>query len=252
MGAVTPPESLAVANPLMVEARRAAALGLPHVITVYGFRNDAVLPFLEMEYASGGKLSDWNTECRANPRLLADWLIPVARNLELAHRADLIHRDLKPDNLLLVHPTPVVLPKDGSGPPLPDPKTLLPDRLTCKMADFGLAGPSGAGSAGGTPGYAPPEQWDGQVGPTTDVFALGATMYFLLTGVAPGPQPGRRYVPAGRVGAGRRRPGPPRDRSAGAARRTACAATRPRRRWPTIWSGGGAGIRSSQPPYSGG
>ena len=195
VGAVTPPESLAVANPLMVEARRAAALGLPHVITVYGFRNDAVLPFLEMEYASGGKLSDWNTECRANPRLLADWLIPVARNLELAHRADLIHRDLKPDNLLLVHPTPVVLPKDGSGPPLPDPKTLLPDRLTCKMADFGLAGPSGAGSAGGTPGYAPPEQWDGQVGPTTDVFALGATMYFLLTGVAPGPQPGRRYVP---------------------------------------------------------
>ncbi len=191
----TPRKSLSVASPLMLEARRAAALGLPHVITVYGFRDDPELPFLEMEYASGGKLSDWKKECRANPRLLADWLIPVARNLELAHRADLIHRDLKPDNLLLVHPTPVVAPTDGSAPSLPDPKTLPPDRLSCKMADFGLAGPSGASRAGGTPGYAPPEQWAGQVGPTTDVFALGATMYFLLTGVAPGPQPGRRYVP---------------------------------------------------------
>src|SRR5690606_10770699 len=93
----------------------------------------------------------------------------VAQGLAAVHEVGVIHRDITPSNVLCT----------GSGP----------DELF-KIADFGVARPDGVGGAIdgqdlGTPGFAAPETAvgdDGNVGPWTDVFSLGATLYFVLTG----------------------------------------------------------------------
>src|ERR1019366_1118943 len=101
----------------------------------------------------------------------AELIRRVANAIEYAHQRGVIHRDLKPANILL----------DQNGNP--------------RVTDFGLAkkiqadsGLTGSGQIMGTPSYMPPEQAGGprgEVGPAADVYALGATLYALLTGRPP-------------------------------------------------------------------
>src|SRR5208337_3177961 len=105
------------------------------------------------------------------PREGAALMMKVAEAIDYAHQCGVIHRDLKPGNILL----------DRSGNP--------------RVTDFGLAkklegdsGLTGSGQIMGTPSYMPPEQAGGkrgEVGPAADVYALGATLYALVTGRPP-------------------------------------------------------------------
>jgi serine/threonine-protein kinase len=154
------------------EAQLAAPLSHAHVVRVYDFGHDPDgRPFIVMEYVEGGSLAD----ALARDGVLSPArVVAVARDccsgLAYAHAAGLVHRDLKPQNLLL----------DLDG--------------RVKIADFGIArtldGTSLTltGSVLGTAGYLAPEQAGGaQVSAAADIYGLGVTLHQLATGAMPGP-----------------------------------------------------------------
>ena len=150
------------------EVEVSSSLAHPHLLRVLDFGQDRGQLYLASELAEGGSLSD---RLRSGPlpadeaaRLVAQ----VARGLEVAHRAGVLHRDLKPDNVLL----------DAAGRPL--------------LADFGLARRvqgetlTATGSILGTPGYLSPEQARGERAEVrSDVYGLGALLYAALSGRPP-------------------------------------------------------------------
>jgi hypothetical protein len=152
------------------EMEVAARLESPHIVRVYELSGpDAPVPYLAMERLYG---TDLATKLRAENRMPSDELVllldQVARGLEVARLAGVVHRDLKPHNLFL---------HDGG---------------TWKILDFGVS--KVLGSEGtltgdgivGTPQYMAPEQASGgQVGHVADVYALGAIAYRCLTGRSP-------------------------------------------------------------------
>src|SRR5262249_17486167 len=119
----------------------------------------------------GPSLSQRLAEGPLSPREAAALLLKVTEAIDYAHQRGVIHRDLKPANILL----------DPTGNP--------------RATDFGLAkkvqgdsGRTGSGQIMGTPSFMPPEQAGGrrgEVGPAADVYALGATLYALVTGRPP-------------------------------------------------------------------
>lgn len=147
------------------EARHTAALSDPAVVTVYSVLDDADPPAIVMEFVEGYPLDRFATQLNFEQK--ARLLREVARGLSVAHARGLIHRDLKPDNVIV-------------GPD-----------LRPRILDFGLAlsleeaGRQGRGFAG-TPLYASPEQAMGKpLGPASDVFSFGSLMFKVLTGKAP-------------------------------------------------------------------
>ena len=151
------------------EARVAAGLSHPNVVTVYDVGEDDGSPFIVMELVSGRTLEE---RLRRDGALSANDVLAIARQvcagLEHAHANGLVHRDLKPGNL--------IERDDG----------------TVKIADFGIARAvegtelTEAGTVVGTAAYLAPEQAEaGTVTPATDLFALGAVLYELLTGHQP-------------------------------------------------------------------
>ncbi len=153
------------------EAEAVARLHHPNIVQVYETGEVGGNPFLSLEYVDGGSLAQRLRGVPQEPRLAAELTSVLADALEAAHRRGIVHRDLKPANILL---TPDGVPK---------------------VADFGLAkdldGQSGrtqTGSILGTPSYMAPEQAWGRIhaiGPCTDVYALGAMIYEMLTGRPP-------------------------------------------------------------------
>jgi hypothetical protein len=151
------------------EAKAIAALRHPNILTIhdYGERHGAA--YIVMEYVSGGTLKDRLTGKAVDWPDAAPLVIAVGSALEHAHSQGIIHRDVKPANILLA----------GSDWPL--------------LADFGLAKLVGAGrgitqpgTSLGTPTYFSPEQAAGE--PTdqrTDVYGLGLVAYEMLTGRVP-------------------------------------------------------------------
>lgn len=152
------------------EARAAARLSHPHVVSVYDQGNDGGTVFLAMELVRGHTLRD--TIARQAPlppaRALA-LLDPVVSALAAAHRAGLVHRDVKPENVL------------------------ISDAGELKVADFGLARAVSAdtrhtatGVLLGTVSYVAPEiVLDGRADARADVYAVGVILYELLTGEKP-------------------------------------------------------------------
>ncbi|HET7566804.1 MAG TPA: serine/threonine-protein kinase [Gaiellaceae bacterium] len=151
------------------EARLAARLSHPNVVRVYDVGEDDGRPFIAMEYVEGETLADLVARRGALPPAEAAELgIQACHALAAAHAAGLVHRDVKPQNLLLRH--------DG----------------TLKLGDFGIAvGLEGtrlteAGTVLGTAAYLAPEQARGDdVTAAADVYGLGAVLYELLTGRPP-------------------------------------------------------------------
>jgi formylglycine-generating enzyme required for sulfatase activity len=155
------------------EAKAAAALKHPHVVTIYQVSEDRDAPFLAMEFLEGEPLDD---RIRREGWLpLADVLRigrEAALGLAAAHARGLVHRDIKPANLWLEAPTGHV-----------------------KVLDFGLAwAPTGqahltqAGMIVGTPAYMAPEQAEGKsVDPRCDLFSLGCVLYQMITATLPFP-----------------------------------------------------------------
>ncbi|WP_206681038.1 protein kinase [Actinomadura sp. J1-007] len=151
------------------EAKAAAALSHPNVVAVYDQRTDGEHVFLVMEYVPGRTLRDLLTERgRLGPRAALEIMQPVLAALGAAHRGGLVHRDVKPENVLLT--------EDGQA----------------KVADFGLARAESAskmtktGLIIGTVGYLAPEQvLAGSADVRSDVYASGVMLYELLTGELP-------------------------------------------------------------------
>src|SRR5881394_3391832 len=154
------------------EAQAAASLDHPNILPIYEVSEcDDGLPFFSMKFAGGGSLLEAAPALRGEPRRAVALMAKVVRAVQHAHAQGILHRDLKPGNVLL----------DGRGEPL--------------VSDFGLAKWLDTSShltrtltIFGTPGYIAPEQVNGSAGklaPTSDVYSLGAILFDLLTGRPP-------------------------------------------------------------------
>jgi serine/threonine protein kinase len=152
---------------VLAEARHAAALADPAVVTIFSVLDEANPPAIVMEWIEGFPLDRFAAQL--NFELQARLLREVARGLGVAHARNLIHRDLKPDNILV-------------GPD-----------LRPRILDFGLALSLEEASRGGrgfegTPLYASPEQVLGKpLTAASDVFSFGSLMFKVLTGRPPFP-----------------------------------------------------------------
>lgn len=149
------------------EAKSAASLSHPHIARVLDFGENAGVLYYVMDLCEGGSLEDFRNKQGAPDDVAAlAWLQQSAFALAHAHDRNILHRDIKPSNLLLAR-------ENGLAP--------------LKLIDFGLAGKTDAASGEsepviGTPLFAAPEQLRGQAEKASDVFSLGASFLWLLTG----------------------------------------------------------------------
>src|SRR5216110_3964702 len=154
------------------EAQAAANLDHPNILPIYEVsESHDGLPFFSMKFAGGGSLLEAAPALRSEPRRAVALMAKVVRAVQNAHGQGILHRDLKPGNILL----------DGRGEPL--------------VSDFGLAkcleptsNLTRTLTAFGAPHYVAPEQVDlggsaaGKLTPAADVYSLGAILFDLLTG----------------------------------------------------------------------
>jgi eukaryotic-like serine/threonine-protein kinase len=153
------------------EAEAVAALGHPNIVQVHDVGDVGGRPYFTMEFVEGGSLAEQIQGVPQPARQAATLVATLADAIHVAHQSGIVHRDLKPANILLT--------RDG----------------TPKITDFGLArrleGDRNLTLSGfpvGTPSYMSPCQARGDksaLGPATDVYALGAILYELLTGRPP-------------------------------------------------------------------
>jgi serine/threonine protein kinase/tetratricopeptide (TPR) repeat protein len=154
------------------EAQAAASLDHPNILPIYEVsESEDGLPFFSMKFAPGGTLQQVAPALRNEPRQCVALVAKIARAVQYAHSRGILHRDLKPGNILL----------DGRGEPL--------------VSDFGLAKWLDTTSdltrtltIFGTPGYIAPEQASAsaaELKPTADVYSLGAILFDLLAGRPP-------------------------------------------------------------------
>jgi Protein kinase domain len=154
-----------------IEAETLARVRHPNVVAIYDMGWAGASPYLAMEFVRGEALdARLRREGPLEPRLAATLVRDVAGAVQHAHEAGVLHRDLKPANVLLG--------EDGRA----------------RLTDFGLARDAASerarltqtGQMLGTPSFMAPEQAGGEeVGPSADVYGLGATLYALLCGVPP-------------------------------------------------------------------
>jgi serine/threonine-protein kinase len=177
------------------EARVLAGLSHPNVVMLVDFVKNAEQMYLVLEFLSGHALAEvLSKKQRFRPEYAAAVCLEVARALAHAHERGVIHRDVKPAN--------VILTKQGDVK-LVDFSVAHRERLP--TADEPLATPTA--TFGGTPTYMAPEQILGDtVDARSDVFSLGVVLYQMLAGVRPFDRPGDK---PGTGHAGRRRPATP-------------------------------------------
>jgi hypothetical protein len=169
---------------LIGEARAAARISHPHVVTIHDVESAGEIDFLVMELLPLGSLGQRLAERGPLPWRLATRLVAQAcAGLAAAHAAGIVHRDIKPSNLLIVSGTSAW--QEDAGWP-------NDDSLAVKIADFGISrlaipqrSASGPIVAAGTVHYMSPEQCEGDAEPRSDLYSLGATFYTLLTGSPP-------------------------------------------------------------------
>lgn len=154
------------------EAKAAARLNHPHIVQTYDFGLSGQLHYLAMEFIDGSPLGNYlRAYGRLDEKDALRLMSQAARALDYAHKSGIIHRDIKPDNLLLSEAGDLKLCDLGLA------KTTVAE-------DFSL---TRAGIAVGTPYYISPEQVrdDGVIDNRTDIYGLGATFYHLITGQVP-------------------------------------------------------------------
>lgn len=151
------------------EGRAIAALRHPNIVTVFDYGEHDGTPYLIEEFIQGGSLAERLKQGKPGRETAMRWLRGIGAGLDHAHGKGIIHRDVKPQNVLMGQDdTPV-------------------------LADFGLAkvaqqpAMTATGVATGTPAYMAPEQISdiGEIGPATDIYALATLAYEVLTGRLP-------------------------------------------------------------------
>ena len=165
---------------LLREATSAARLRHPAIVPIYETGRQGDTAFIVFEFVPGPSLAEVLRRINPTPRQAAEWVARIADALDYAHRRGIVHRDVKPSNVLM----------DAEGQPL--------------LSDFGLAfysegGPTltQEGDLLGTPAYMSPEQARGQsheVDARTDVYSLGVLLYELLCGRLPFEGPGHSVL----------------------------------------------------------
>jgi serine/threonine protein kinase/WD40 repeat protein len=174
-----------------LEAEALSRLRHPHVVQVYEVGQAGDCPYLVLEFVDGGNLGQRLAGTPLPPPEAARLVQQLARTMNDVHQQGIIHRDLKPANILLSFSDASQKRPAGERFCEASLNEMLP-----KISDFGLArlvvggGPTltQSGSVLGTPSYMAPEQAAGRVkdiGPATDVYALGAVLYECLTGRPP-------------------------------------------------------------------
>jgi hypothetical protein len=152
------------------EAKAAASLSHPHIVAVYDYGDDERgPPYIAMEHVAGGTLKDRIRERgKLPPRVAAGVALQIATALEAAHQRGIVHRDVKPENVLVTEEGDV------------------------KVADFGIARAAEATAVTatstvlGSVRYLSPEQASGgEVGPASDLYSLGVVLYEMLSGEVP-------------------------------------------------------------------
>lgn len=156
-----------------LEARMAASLDHPNIVPIYDIGEHAGQPFFSMRLVEGGNLAERMRETPIPFRQAVGWMIRIARAVHHAHQRGILHRDLKPTNILI----------DAQGEP--------------QLTDFGLAKLlegdhrlTHSDAVVGTPHYMSPEQASGRnelVTTATDIYGLGSILYELLTRQPPFP-----------------------------------------------------------------
>ncbi len=157
------------------EAKGAGILSHPNIVTVFDVGEEDRQPYIAMEWVDGPTLADLMKGGKTfTPRQIVEIGIQLARALDYAHKKGIVHRDVKPGNIMLVH-----------------------DTLTVKVADFGIcrineteqtqkADQTQMGAVLGTPNYMSPEQVQGlPVDARSDLFSAGVVLYQMLTGHLP-------------------------------------------------------------------
>lgn len=158
------------------EARINSQIAHPNVVSVFDFGADGDIVFLAMEYLDGGTLESIVEEQGGLTLGNTLWLMEqVCNAVDAAHQLGVIHRDLKPGNIMIAR--------------------LSGDNTIAKVVDFGISKPMSEadlkhtqmGMVIGTPGYLAPEQIRGQrdIDIRADIYAVGAVLYFLLSGKRP-------------------------------------------------------------------
>lgn len=150
------------------EASSAANLRHPHILPVYEYGEQDDVPYLVMPYIKGGTLKDRLERGDVTPGQIARYLTQIAEALDFAHAKGLVHRDVKPANIL------------------------IDEHDQAYLADFGIAKAlegteslTRTGMGVGTPEYMAPEQAQGRADPRSDIYALGVMCYQLIVGRVP-------------------------------------------------------------------
>jgi CHASE2 domain-containing sensor protein/tRNA A-37 threonylcarbamoyl transferase component Bud32 len=162
-----PKQAIEVRQRFYREGKTAGSLTHPNIVTIYDVAEDLGMSYIVMEYIEGMTLTQWMKKQRFNIGQVKHVVFNAAMALEHAHENGIFHRDVKPDNIMLM--------KNG----------------TVKVMDFGIARAvdstlTKTGSVMGTPAYMSPEQASGyKIDGRSDVFSLGVILYELLTGRRP-------------------------------------------------------------------
>jgi serine/threonine-protein kinase len=159
-----------------------ASLQHPNIINVFDRFTEGQRHYLVMPFIKGRSLEEHLVELggAASEAKVIEWAMCICDVLEYLHsqQPPIIYRDLKPSNIMVTDTGRLIL------------------------IDFGIARnfvPRAQGTMIGTPGYAPPEQWQGMAEPRSDLYSLGATMHHLLTGIDPRSRPPFVFDPVRKI-----------------------------------------------------